>query len=455
MRAREFIVEMDRRGFLKGLAGFAASAAVPSSVVKMLSTPAGVSSLSTPAGVSTLGIQAGLALLKGVQDHLGQWSGEDDDDYYDAHDDMAYELGFSRDDDAKDADGDDIGPTEQMWNLLALYDKNPEQAAQQLIKHIQSKAINPADVKASFKSRADDPNDWRYHDREDREEREQDWYDDEPAAATQAQQAVQQVATGPGTLARAATVAKAGIDKLSEPKDIQQMPAKDMGRVEPTAKLPAPTKPEVELPVNVKQKQAELTKRQGDEVAESITVERDGITLKYQFGANKQKLKITASSNGRRLGSAVFQNYGPKDQPQFKGDQVDVDERYRGQGIATVMYDLAKELVGRIYPSPSQTADGEAFWKGKPVWEQELNEFDPGEGGFGPFKVYYEQDYLIGQFPTYDEAKGEVDFLRDSDPKSATHHWRIVDGTGETVWEYDIGDEIDYHRHSKKFQRRP
>jgi hypothetical protein len=119
------------------------------------------------------------------------------------------------------------------------------------------------------------------------------------------------------------------------------------------------------------------------------------------------------------------------------------------------MYDLAKELVGRIYPSPSQTADGEAFWKGKPVWEQELNEFDPGEGGFGPFKVYYEQDYLVGQFPTYEEAKGEVDFLRDSDPKSATHHWRIVDGTGETVWEYDIGDEIDYHRYSKKFQRRP
>ena len=105
-------------------------------------------------------------------------------------------------------------------------------------------------------------------------------------------------------------------------------------------------------------------------IVESTTVERDGITLDYQFSANQQKLKITASSHGRRLGSAVFQNYGPKDQPQFKGDQVDVDERYRGQGIATVMYDLARELVGRIYPSPSQTADGQAFWKGKPVWEE-------------------------------------------------------------------------------------
>jgi len=422
---------------------------VPAPVAKLLTTPQGVSSLAGPAGVGALGIQAGLALLKGVRDHLDQFTAEDDDDYFEAGEDMAYELGFSHDDDAKDADGDDIGPVEQMYDLLDLYDSNPEQAAAQLVKHIQAKAIDPADIKASFRSRADDPNDWRYH---DREEREKDWYDDKPAAATQP--SVTNVATAPGTLARAATVAKAGIDKLSEPKDIQQMPAKDMGRVEPTATLPAPTRPEIELPVNVKQKQAAPVKQK--DVAESTTVERDGITLKYQFGANRQKLKIVALSNGRRLGSAVFQNYGPTDRPEFKGDQVDVDERYRGQGIATVMYDLAKELVGRIYPSPSQTQDGEAFWKGKPVWEQEqLTEFDPGEGGFGPFKVYYEQDYLVGQFSTYEEAKGEVDFLRDSDPKSATHHWRIVDGTGETVWEYDIGDEIDYHRHSKKFQRRP
>ena len=105
-------------------------------------------------------------------------------------------------------------------------------------------------------------------------------------------------------------------------------------------------------------------------IVESTTVERDGITLDYQFSPDQQKLKITAVSNGRRLGSAEFQNYGSVDQPQYKGDQVDVDERYRGQGIATVMYNLARELVGKIYPSPAQTRDGEAFWKGKPVWEE-------------------------------------------------------------------------------------
>lgn len=82
-----------------------------------------------------------------------------------------------------------------------------------------------------------------------------------------------------------------------------------------------------------------------------------------------------------------------------------------------------------------------------------LAEFDPGAGGFGSFKVYYEE-YLIDQFPTFEEAKDEVDFRRDADPKSATHHWRIVDGTGQTVWEYDIGDEIDVARRRQKFQKR-
>lgn len=234
MRAKEFIVEMDRRGFLKGLAGFAASAAVPGSVVKMLSTPA---------GVGALGIGAGLALLKGVRDHLDQWSGEDDDDYYDAHDDIAYELGF---DNIEDPDGDDKSATEQMWDLLELYNKNPEQAAQQLVKHIQNKAVDPTDVKASFKSRADDPNDWRYH---DRKEREQDWYDNEPSAS--AQDTVQKIATGPGTIARAAALAKAGIDKLSN----LNKPASPARQVKTTPALPAPEKPEFEVPTKLKQTQ--------------------------------------------------------------------------------------------------------------------------------------------------------------------------------------------------------
>ena len=93
---KEYISESTRRGFLKGLASFAASAAVPAPVVKLLSTPA---------GVATMPIPAGIALLKGIQDHLSQWSAEDDSDYYEAYEDMADDLGFEEinpDDDDED-----------------------------------------------------------------------------------------------------------------------------------------------------------------------------------------------------------------------------------------------------------------------------------------------------------------------------------------------------------------
>ena len=128
--------------------------------------------------------------------------------------------------------------------------------------------------------------------------------------------------------------------------------------------------------------------------------------------------------------------YTPPPRPPLSADeQTQVDNFVNRLVAALVSHGI------RTNPPPDPN-------KGK------LTEFDPGPGGFGPFKVYYEQDYFIGQFSTYEEAMGEVDFLRQSDPKSATHHWRIVDGTGETVWEYDIGDDIDAWRRGQKFQRR-
>jgi hypothetical protein len=147
--------QLNRRGFLRGLAAFAASAAVPAPVVKLLATPAGVAAMPIPAGI---------ALIKGVIDHLNQWDAEDDDDLFDAQEDMASDLGFEGiEPDYDDEDrGDDISATDQMFELLDLYRKNPEQAAAQLIKHLQTVAIDSKDIETSFKSRADNPDDWRY-----------------------------------------------------------------------------------------------------------------------------------------------------------------------------------------------------------------------------------------------------------------------------------------------------
>ena len=157
----EGLDQSTRRGFLKGLASFAASAAVPTSVVKMLSTPAGVASLP---------IAAGIALLKGIQDHLGQWDEESGSEGYDAHESMVELLGFEErkatkndnDNDPRNRVGDDLSAEDQMYDLLYLYRTNPELAAAQLINHLQSASIDPADIKSSFVSRADDPNDKRY-----------------------------------------------------------------------------------------------------------------------------------------------------------------------------------------------------------------------------------------------------------------------------------------------------
>jgi hypothetical protein len=79
---------------------------------------------------------------------------------------MAENLGFkeitaNNNDDPRYRVGDDIPAEEQMYDLLYLYRTNPELAAAQLIKHLQSTSIDPADVKSSLISRADIPSDSR------------------------------------------------------------------------------------------------------------------------------------------------------------------------------------------------------------------------------------------------------------------------------------------------------
>ena len=223
-----------RRGFLKGLASFAASAAVPTSVVKMLSTPAGVASLP---------IAAGIALLKGVKDHLGQWDEESGTDAFEAHESMAENLGFeeitaNNNDDPRYRVGDDIPAEEQMYDLLYLYRTNPELAAAQLIKHLQSTSIDPADVKSSFVSRADDPSDSRYQNKLNRVD-DRDTPDSDETSLS--------------TMTRLAGLAK-GADTSINPAPA----VKDMGPVQYANNmpaLPAPTKPEFDLAPGLKQKE--------------------------------------------------------------------------------------------------------------------------------------------------------------------------------------------------------
>ena len=90
-------------------------------------------------------------------------------------------------------------------------------------------------------------------------------------------------------------------------------------------------------------------------------------------------------------------------------------------------------------------------WLEQGVEENSLNEFDPGEDGFGPFKVYVDDEFLE-KFATFDQAKEEIEFLRTADPKSFDADWKIIDGTGKTVWQHDPGEAIDAMRMRRKLQ---
>ena len=102
---------------------------------------------------------------------------------------------------------------------------------------------------------------------------------------------------------------------------------------------------------------------------------RDGIDLEI-FG-DGDELQINATSHGRELGRVVFNRYSTNNSLEAK-DLMILPE-YRGQGIAKIMYDWAKELGYRVERSYDQTDAGKHFWdknRGEEglVWEDEVDE---------------------------------------------------------------------------------
>ena len=95
---------------------------------------------------------------------------------------------------------------------------------------------------------------------------------------------------------------------------------------------------------------------------------------------DNQVIYVTASSKGKELGHVLFAFDGEYLMPQ----DLEVEERYRGQGIAQTMYDYVKSKGYKIRRSGQQTDAGTGFWDkhkpGKNVWEQGVAEgTDPDE----------------------------------------------------------------------------
>ena len=86
------------------------------------------------------------------------------------------------------------------------------------------------------------------------------------------------------------------------------------------------------------------------------------------------EIMVRASADGKQLGSVLFVEYDGYLMPQ----DLEVDERFRGQGIAQAMYDYVKSKGYRIRRSGQQTDAGQGFWAkhraDSNVWEQNVEE---------------------------------------------------------------------------------
>jgi GNAT superfamily N-acetyltransferase len=111
---------------------------------------------------------------------------------------------------------------------------------------------------------------------------------------------------------------------------------------------------------------------------------RDGVDLEaWRDGLHFQ---IDATAHGRDLGRVVFDvQFQGKDTILVAQDLMILPE-YRGQGIAAIMYDYAKELGYVVERSPEQTDAGKSFWdknRGEEatVWENFADGKKPGRKG--------------------------------------------------------------------------
>ena len=107
-------------------------------------------------------------------------------------------------------------------------------------------------------------------------------------------------------------------------------------------------------------------------------VENSGIDFDMQFDDDTGSFaELTARAQGRVLGSVKFFVDGDT----LIADQLEVDERYRGQGIAAAMYDYAKSQGYTVEKSDDLTPDGEHFWNKnrgeQAVWEGSLGNVLP------------------------------------------------------------------------------
>lgn len=131
----------------------------------------------------------------------------------------------------------------------------------------------------------------------------------------------------------------------------------------------------------------------------SLEIEKDDEYVDDDDTDN-QTIYVKATANGRELGHVLFTIDYDGQGMVLNPQDLEVEEKYRGQGVAETMYDYVKSKGYRIRRSGQQTDAGAAFWNkhrpGQNVWEQDEQIQDVDEAS-GPPGV----SHFVTQQPAY------------------------------------------------------
>ena len=158
-------------------------------------------------------------------------------------------------------------------------------------------------------------------------------------------------------------------------------------------------------------------------VAESLE-HYNGIEISME--KEDDEIMVTAMMpGGRELGHVLFVIDGEYLAPQ----DLEVDERYQGQGIAATMYDYVKSKGYKIRRSGQQTDAGAGFWDkhkpGKNVWEQDVD-----EASLATMRDYFAGDENARD--PYEITKQRLHFAKDKNAGHATQKKEF-----RSKWEYE------------------
>jgi hypothetical protein len=181
----------------------------------------------------------------------------------------------------------------------------------------------------------------------------------------------------------------------------------------------------------------------------------NGVNILFQ--KDDDEIFVKASAGGRELGHVLFVVDGEYLMPQ----DLEVEERYRGQGIAQIMYDYVKSKGYKIRRSGQQTDAGAGFWDkhkpGKNIWEQGVAEGHLEELANTSLKVKEPEDmYNVNDrkqttYKIFKFKSGKKTFLINFTVKSPPtygkkQNWNAVIvsfGVKEKQDDYSFGDEMN------------